>query len=87
MNEAQSAVKERGASYVPLHLRNTDYSTLDKSDKPYIYPHDFGGYARQQYLPDELVGAKFYRPSENGKEKEIKEFMAYIEDYIDGKRK
>lgn len=87
MNEAQSAVKERGASYVPLHLRNTDYSTLDKSDKPYIYPHDFGGYARQQYLPDELVGTKFYRPSENGKEKEVKEFMAYIEDYIDGKRK
>ena len=44
-------VSENGASYVPLHLRNTDYSTLDKSEKPYIYPHDFGGYAKQQYLP------------------------------------
>ena len=42
---------------------------------------------KQQYLPDELVGAKFYRPSENGDEKKVKEFMAYIKDYISGKRK
>ncbi len=87
MDEVQSTVKARGASYVPLHLRNTDYSTLDKSEKPYIYPHDLGGYACQQYLPDELVGTKFYRPSDNGNEKDIKEFMKYIQDFIDGKYK
>lgn len=73
-------VSENGASYVPLHLRNTDYSTLDKSEKPYIYPHDFGGYAKQQYLPDELKEAVFYRPTENGEEKRVKEFMRYIKE-------
>lgn len=73
-------VSESGASYVPLHLRNTDYSTLDKSEKPYIYPHDFGGYAKQQYLPDELKEAVFYRPTENGEEKRVKEFMRYIKE-------
>ncbi len=78
MNAAQRAVEENGAYYVPLHLRNTDYSTLDKSDVPYVYPHDLGGYAEQQYLPDELVGAKFYEPGENGDEKTVKEFVEWI---------
>jgi putative ATPase len=49
---------------------------------PYIYPHEFGGYAKQQYLPDELVGAKFYTPSDNGDEKQIKEFLEYIKTHF-----
>lgn len=78
MDSARQAVEENGAYYVPLHLRNTDFSTLDKSEVPYIYPHSLGGYAKQQYLPDELVGTKFYEPSENGNEKKIKEFLEWI---------
>ena len=79
--KAEQAVKENGDGFVPLHLRNTQFSTSDKSDIPYLYPHDFGGYVTQQYLPDSLVGSKFYEPSENGKEKEIAEFMKYMEDF------
>ena len=41
----------------------------------HIYPHH---YVEQKYLPDEIVGEKFYVPSENGHEKEIKEWMRYI---------
>ncbi len=75
---AKKAIETIGDDYVPLHLRNTDFSTSDKSDKPYLYPHDFGGYVTQQYLPDGVAGKKFYRPGDNGKEKQIKEFMAYV---------
>jgi putative ATPase len=46
--------------------------------KGYKYPHDYGGYVEQQYLPDELEGSSFYQPGENGYEKQIKDFMASI---------
>ncbi len=71
LDSVRDAVKNIGASFVPLHLRNTDFSTLDKSDKPYLYPHDFGGYVSQQYLPDELLGAKFYEPKNSGAEAKV----------------
>lgn len=71
LDSVRDAVKNIGASFVPLHLRNTDFSTLVKSDKPYLYPHDFGGYVSQQYLPDELLGAKFYEPKNSGAEAKV----------------
>jgi len=40
----------------------------------YKYPHDFEGhYVAENYLPDELAGARFYAPSDSGYEKQIKE--------------
>lgn len=78
MHSAIDAVKEIGDDYVPLHLRNTQYSSLDKSDKPYLYPHDFGGYVKQQYLPEKAKDCVFYTPSENGQEKQIKEFLDFV---------
>ena len=77
---AKCAAENEKDDFVPLHLRNTDFSTGDKSDKPYLYPHDFGGYVRQQYLPDGIKNKKFYYPSENGNEKDVKDFLAYIEE-------
>ncbi len=60
---------------VPAHLKN--YEFADKEDKKkkalYKYPHNYGGYVEQQYLPDSLVGKKYYKPSNNGYEKTIKE--------------
>lgn len=76
---AKEKVRNNGDGYVPLYLRNTDFSTSDKTEQKYLYPHDFGGYVEQQYLPDSLVGEKFYEPSDNGKEKDIKEFMQFID--------
>ena len=41
--------------------------------KGYLYPHDFpGNYVAQDYLPESLRGSVLYRPSDNGKEAEIK---------------
>lgn len=59
---------------VPTNLLNTPYmSKEDKATKkPYLYPHDFGGYVEQQYLPDGLVGKVYYEPGDNGFEQTVK---------------
>lgn len=61
--------------YVPTNLRNTPYMSPEqlKTKKPYLYPHDFGGYVEQQYMPDKLVGKKYYFPKDKGYEKVVKE--------------
>jgi len=54
---------------VPLHLKNYHY---DEPSPKYLYPHDFGGYVEQQYMPDSLKDRVYYIPSKNGKEANIK---------------
>ncbi len=61
---------------VPLHLRDTHYHGAGElgNGKGYKYPHDFERhYTPQQYLPDNLVGTMYYKPSDEGYEKKIKE--------------
>jgi putative ATPase len=60
---------------VPAHLKNYEFATKeDKLNKAnYKYPHDFGGYVGQQYLPDSLKGRVYYKPKDNGYEKVVKE--------------
>lgn len=61
---------------VPLHLRDTHYHGASKlgNGNGYKYPHDFERhYTPQQYLPDNLVGMAYYRPSDEGYERKIKE--------------
>lgn len=61
---------------VPMHLRDTHYRGAAKlgNGKGYLYPHDFSGhYVAQQYLPDELVGRRYYVPSNMGSEAKIAE--------------
>jgi putative ATPase len=39
----------------------------------YQYPHDFpGNFVKQQYLPDEIKDARFYHPTENGYEAQVR---------------
>lgn len=61
--------------FVPTNLRNTPYMSPEqlKTKKTYLYPHDFGGYCEQQYMPDKLVGKKYYHPTDNGYEKTVKQ--------------
>lgn len=66
---------------VPVHLQDSHYKGSAKLGHGigYKYAHDYPNhYVEQQYLPDEIQGAKFYEPSDNGHEKEIKEWMEYI---------
>ncbi len=70
MNKAGSMAEKFADSEVPFHLRNHP-STNDTKKIKYKYPHDYGGFVNQQYLPDEIKNEVFYVPSKNGKEKNI----------------
>ena len=69
---ADEAVNRIKNESVPIYLQDPNYKGEDKIGG-YLYPHDFGGYVKQQYLPDELKDEVFYTPTENGFEKTVKE--------------
>lgn len=74
IDKAAAAVHKQPALDIPLHLRDTHYSgAAVLGHEGYVYPHEtpvgtFGGWVDQQYLPDELAGAKFYEAVEAGDE-------------------
>jgi putative ATPase len=70
MNSAYQAAEKYADAEVPFHLRNHP-STNDTKKIKYKYPHDYGGWVEQQYLPNELKNARFYHPKQIGKEKNI----------------
>ena len=70
---AENAVKTIKHETVPLYLRDPNYKGIDEKVSGYKYPHSYGGWVKQQYLPDEIKDAVFYEPTENGYEKIIKE--------------
>ena len=70
MNMAQEDVEKTFICAVPNHLKNHNY--LHEKREKYKYPHDFGGYVDQQYLPDEIKDHIYYIPSKNGSEASIK---------------
>ncbi len=78
---ARKAVRESGALPVPAKLRNAA-TGLDKQmgyGKGYKYPHDFAGqYVAETYLPDELGGTRFYRPTRSGAEAEMADRLAEL---------
>ena len=81
---AISAAMENVRNYkttVPAHLRDGHYQGAKKLGRStgYRYAHDYPHhYVRQQYLPDEILGTRFYEPGDNGKEKEIKAWMEFL---------
>jgi putative ATPase len=84
---ARSAVREHGPLPVPLELRNaaTELTKQMGYGKNYKYPHDFdGAYVAANYLPEQLVGRRFYEPSDSGVERDIKARLAQLRGDIDG---
>ncbi len=78
---AMEKVKEKGDLPIPSHLMDAHYKSASKLGRGtgYLYSHDFkNDYCKQQYLPDALVGERFYIPKDNGYEKVIKEHMKRI---------
>ncbi len=75
MYAAISDAKEVKDDSIPPYLKDNSYgSKEDKANsKAYKYPHDYGGYVEQQYLPDSLKDKIYYTPSERGYEKEVRE--------------
>ncbi|MFO7262989.1 MAG: AAA family ATPase [Bacillaceae bacterium G1] len=74
IDAAMADVRNRPTGQVPVHLRDTHYPGAKKlgHGKGYLYPHDFPGHwVPQQYLPDELVGVRYYEPTRQGQEATI----------------
>ncbi len=79
--DATQAVEETKNVTIPTHLQDAHYKGAAKLghgvgyEYPHLYPKH---YVKQQYLPYELTGKEFYRPSDNGYEKKIKEHMQWL---------
>lgn len=75
ISEAMDTVKKMRTGAVPPHLRDAHYKGSQAlGHVGYQYPHNFpGNFIRQQYLPDEIIDARFYHPTENGYEKKVRE--------------
>ncbi len=68
MEAARADAEAYRDAKVPNHLKNHPTGYNDGHGK-YKYPHDFGGYVKQQYLPDVVKNKVYYVPKENGREK------------------
>lgn len=78
---AASSMVRAKQTTVPAHLQDAHYKGSADLGRGtgYQYAHDFPHhYVRQQYLPPEIKDAVFYEPSDNGHEREIKEWLKYL---------
>ena len=78
--DAMEAVKNTKTT-VPSHLQDAHYKGSKQMGHGvgYLYAHDYPNhYVEQQYMPSELLGKKFYHPTENGYEKNIQEYFRKI---------
>ena len=73
MYAAKADAREARDDNVPPYLKDNSYgSKEDKANSAkYKYPHNYGGYVEQQYLPDSLKDKVYYTPSGNGYENEV----------------
>ncbi|MGN0659309.1 MAG: replication-associated recombination protein A [Emergencia sp.] len=82
--EALADVRSRRIDDVPAHLKDSHYKGAEKLGlgEGYKYPHAYGGYVEQQYLPDNLYreGVRYYRPTSNGSEASFKKFLEGLEE-------
>ena len=77
---AYSAVEEYRFT-IPPYLQDAHYkgSTSLGRGIGYEYAHDYPKhFSKQRYLPPELGDTKFYKPSENGYEKEVQRYLDWI---------
>nr|MCR5426405.1 replication-associated recombination protein A [Lachnospiraceae bacterium] len=83
VEQAMQEVAASGNLPIPPHLQDAHYKGAAKlgHGTGYLYAHDFpNDYVQQQYLPYELSGHEFYRPSGNGYEVKIREHFRRIKE-------
>lgn len=79
--KAKSDVERFQALPVPYHIRNAPTKLMKDIGyaKGYKYPHNYEeGIIKQTYLPSELIGKKYYTPTDRGYEKELKKRLEEI---------
>lgn len=71
LDQAWDDVRNGNIGDIPDSLKDAHYSGAKKLGRGigYQYPHDFGGWVKQQYLPDNLKDKEYYVPKNHGKEK------------------
>ncbi len=81
IGKAMEIVKNEKAGAVPPHLMDSHYKGAKELGHGigYKYAHNYPKqYVKQQYLPDNIEGMRFYIPSDNGYERNIQEYFRYI---------
>lgn len=84
IDSAIEAARQTGNLPVPLHLRNapTKLMTDLGYHKGYKYAHDFdGNYVKQQYLPDQLEGSRFWKAGKNPSEVKMQQRLDTLNSY------
>lgn len=84
---AMTDVRAGRGGAVPAHLRDAHYSGARGlgHGRGYRYPHDDPrGVVRQQYVPDDLVGTDYYRPTEHGAERAFGERVPRLRRIVRG---
>lgn len=68
-------VRKQRDSGIPASLMDAHYKGAAKLGRGagYIYPHSYGGFVKQQYLPNSHKNKLYYKPTENGTEARIKD--------------
>ena len=80
INSAAADVQKGLGGDFPRHLQNVhvDSYTMER-EQGYLYPHDYPGHwVKQQYIPDELVGRKYYEYGSNKLEQAAKQYWDAI---------
>ena len=68
INKALEDVSTKDTGEVPMHIRNAPAKGMEELGyhQGYKYPHDYTGHiVEQQYLPDKMIGTKYYVKDEN----------------------
>ena len=68
INKALEDVSTKDTGEVPMHIRNAPAKGMEELGyhQGYKYPHDYPGHiVEQQYLPDKMIGTKYYVKDEN----------------------
>lgn len=75
MMRAKKDAVENCDDDIPRYLRDSSFGdgSAKAESKKYLFPHDFGGWVKQQYLPDSLKDRVYYEPTQNGYEATVTE--------------
>ena len=68
INKALEDVANKETGEIPMHIRNAPLEKMRELgyNEGYLYPHDFPGHwVEQQYLPDKMLGTKYFVKDEN----------------------
>ena len=83
IQSALADLRSKNIDDVPDHLKDSSYKAAKDRGHGigYKFPHDYGGYVKQQYLPNNLheQNVKYYNPTENGSESSFKKYLESLE--------